>query len=95
MFQKDLRPLRHLIFTIVVMNADFLTTEQLLALLKQNPLRETECRMILPHRIGSTHYWYWDADARCFMHTRDWPFSPMDEREVMQWYGDCRWRIDQ
>ena len=77
------------------MNKDSITTQELLVYLKQNPFRETECRLLLGHRIGSTHYWYWDTDAHCFMHTRDWPFSSIREYEIMLWYSDCRWKIDQ
>lgn len=77
------------------MNSDSISTAELLAFLKQNPDRETECRLILNYEVGSTHYWYWDTSKRCFMHTRDWPFSPFSEKEVMKWYGDCTWKIEQ
>ena len=46
-------------------------------------------------RLGSTHYWYWDAQKRTFMHTRDWPFSPISESEVKEWYGKSKWKIEQ
>ncbi|WP_302428222.1 hypothetical protein [uncultured Prevotella sp.] len=54
-----------------------------------------ECRLYLGHRLGSTHYWYWDAQKRTFMHTRDWPFSPISESEVKEWYGNSKWKIEQ
>ena len=59
------------------------------------PLLHLECRLYLGHRLGSTHYWYWDAQKRTFMHTRDWPFSPISESEVKEWYGNSKWKIEQ
>ena len=35
-----------------------------------------------------------DSQERMFMHTRDWPFSPVSESEILKWYGRSRWRIE-
>ena len=53
------------------MNKEWITTAELIAYLKAHPDDEKECRLYLDHRLGSTHYWYWDAQKRTFMHTRD------------------------
>ncbi len=76
-------------------NKEWITTAELIAYLKAYPDDEKECRLYLGHRLGSTHYWYWDAQKRTFMHTRDWPFSPISESEVKEWYGNSKWKIEQ
>ena len=81
--------------SIKTMNKEWITTAELIAYLKAHPDDEKECRLYLGHRLGSTHYWYWDAQKRTFMHTRDWPFSPISESEVMEWYGNSKWKIEQ
>ena len=92
----DLRPLlSHYNKRIKTMNKEWITTAELIAYLKAHPDDEKECRLYLGHRLGSTHYWYWDAQKRTFMHTRDWPFSPISESEVMEWYGNSKWKIEQ
>lgn len=53
------------------MDKKSITTQELLVLLKYNPFREVEFLWVLGHRITSTHYWYFDSNLRCFMHTRD------------------------
>ena len=30
-----------------------------------------------------------------FMHTRDWPPSSIRESEIIDRYGDCKWKIEQ
>ena len=77
------------------MNKEWITTTELIAYLKAHPDDDKECRLYLGHRLGSTHYWYWDAQKRTFMHTRDWPFSPISESEVKEWYGNSKWKIEQ
>lgn len=77
------------------MEKEYLTTSELLAYLKQHPDCETKCRLLLGHGLGSTHYLYWDSNQLCFMHTRDWQFSPLTENEVTEWYDNCKWRIEQ
>ena len=92
----DLRPLlSHYNKRIKTMNKEWITTAELIAYLKAHPDDEKECRLYLGHRLGSTHYWYWDAQKRTFMHTRDWPFSPISESEVKEWYGNSKWKIEQ
>ena len=92
----DLRPLlSHYNKRIKTMNKEWITTAELIAYLKAHLDDEKECRLYLGHRLGSTHYWYWDAQKRTFMHTRDWPFSPISESEVMEWYGNSKWKIEQ
>lgn len=92
----DLRPLlSHYNKRIKTMNKEWITTAELIAYLKAHPDDEKECRLYLGHRLGSTHYWYWDAQKRTLMHTRDWPFSPISESEVMEWYGNSKWKIEQ
>ena len=92
----DLRPLlSYYNKSIKTMNKEWITTAELIAYLKAHPDDEKECRLYLGHRLGSTHYWYWDAQKRTFMHTRDWPFSPISESEVMEWYGKSKWKIEQ
>lgn len=92
----DLRPLlSYYNKRIKTMNKEWITTAELIAYLKAHPDDEKECRLYLGHRLGSTHYWYWDAQKRTFMHTRDWPFSPISESEVMEWYGNSKWKIEQ
>lgn len=73
-------------------NKEWITTAELISYLKAHPDDEKECRPYLGHRLGSTHYWYWDAQKRTFMHTRDWPFSPISESEVKEWYGNSKWK---
>lgn len=77
-----------------IMQKEWISTPELLAYLKGHRDDEVECRLYLGNGIGSTHYWYWDSQSRLFMHTRDWPFSPFTEQEVMEYYGGCRWVID-
>lgn len=92
----DLRPLLSYYNKLIKeMNKEWITTAELIACLKAHPDDEKECRLYLGHRLGSTHYWYWDAQKRTFMHTRDWPFSPISESEVMEWYGNSKWKIEQ
>ena len=76
------------------MEKEWITTSELLGFLKSHPDDEFACRLYLGYRLGSTHYWYWDSQERMFMHTRDWPFSPVSESEVLKWYGKNRWRIE-
>lgn len=73
---------------------EWITTSELLGFLKSHPNDEFTCRIYLGYRLDSTHYWYWDSQERMFMHTRDWPFSPVSESEVLKWYGKNRWRIE-
>lgn len=56
---------------------------------------QSECRLYLGHRLGSTHYWQWNSQEQTFMHTRDWPPSSIRESEVTERYGDCKWKIEQ
>ena len=96
LYPFDLRPLlSYYNKSIKTMNKEWITTAELIAYLKAHPDDEKECRLYLGHRLGSTHYWYWDALKRTFMHTRDWPFSPISESEVMEWYGNSKWKIEQ
>lgn len=80
---------------MTIMDKKILTTAELVVFLKQNADRETECRLILAHGVGSTHYWYWDSAKKCFMHTRDWPFSPYSQKDVLEYFSDCKWILDQ
>lgn len=75
-------------------NKEWITTAELIAYLKAHPDDEKECRLYLGHRLGSTHYWYWDAQKRTFIHTRDWPFSPISESEVKECYGNINGRLN-
>lgn len=76
------------------MEKEWITTSELLAFLKSHPDDEFTCQLYLGYRLGSTHYWYLDSQERTFMHTRDWPFSPVSESEILKWYGKSRWRIE-
>lgn len=76
------------------MEKEWITTSELLGFLKSHPEDEFTCQLYLGYRLSSTHYWYWDSQERMFMHTRDWPFSPVSEGEILKWYGKCRWRIE-
>ena len=77
------------------MDRESLTTAELIAFLKENPYMEIECRLLLGHKLGATHYWYWDPKAQCLMHTRDWHFTPVSEYDAVASYERCWWRIDQ
>lgn len=76
------------------MNQNWITTAELMTYLKHHPNEEKECRLYLGHRMGATHYWYWDSQSRTFMHTRDWPFYAISEKNVVETYGNCQWCID-
>lgn len=100
-FAIDLRPLQptnHYCLTInfnLFMDREWITTSELLAYLKAHPDDEKECRLYLGHRLGSTHYWQWSSQEQTFMHTRDWPPSSIRESEIIDRYGDYKWKIEQ
>ncbi|EKC44035.1 glutathione peroxidase 6, partial [human gut metagenome] len=54
-----------------------------------------ECRLSLGYGLGSTHYWYWDPKTNMFMHSRDWDFEPYTASQVVKWYGEGKWKIEQ
>lgn len=45
--------------------------------------------------LGSTHYWYWTPKTNMFMHSRDWDFEPYTASQVVKWYGEGKWKIEQ
>ena len=49
----------------------------------------------LGYGLGSTHYWYWDPETNMFMHSRDWDFEPYTASQVVKWYGEGKWKIEQ
>ena len=57
--------------------------------------KEKECRLSLGYGLGSTHYWYWDLKTNMFMHSRDWDFEPYTASQVVKWYGEGKWKIEQ
>ena len=63
--------------------------------LKEHPNKEKECRLSLGYGLGSTHYWYWDPETNMFMHSRDWDFEPYTASQVVKWYGEGKWKIEQ
>lgn len=83
-----------LILILFSMNDEWISTKELIAFLMAHPDDERECRLYLGGNVGSTHYWYWDSAKRCLMHTRDWPFCDMSVGEAVEWYGNCRWRVE-
>mgnify|MGYP003190490605 CR=1 FL=1 len=50
---------------------------------QKNMFFQSECRLYLGHRLGSTHYWQWSSQEQTFMHTRDWPPSSIRESEII------------
>lgn len=77
------------------MEKQWISTIELLNYLKEHPDKEKECRLSLGYGLGSTHYWYWDPKTNMFMHSRDWDFEPYTASEVVKWYGEGKWKIEQ
>lgn len=77
------------------MNSNWISTEELIVFLKNHPNVEKECRLYIGNRLGSTHYWYWDSSTRSLMHTRDWPFYEISEKNALEYYCNCKWKIEQ
>ena len=77
------------------MEKQWISTIELLNYLKEHPNKEKECRLSLGYGLGSTHYWYWDPETNMFMHSRDWDFEPYTASQVVKWYGEGKWKIEQ
>ena len=77
------------------MEKQWISTIELLNYLKEHPDMEKECRLYLGNGLGSTHYWFWDSKTNMFMHSRDWDFEPYTASEVVKWYGEGKWMIEQ
>lgn len=77
------------------MEKKWISTVELLNYLKEHPNKEKECRLNLGYGLGSTHYWFWDSKTNMFMHSRDWDFEPYTASEVVKWYGEGKWKIEQ
>ena len=79
----------------VPLSPPFQAIPSLVNYLKEHPNKEKEYRLSLGYGLGSTHYWYWDPKTNMFMHSRDWDFEPYTASQVVKWYGEGKWKIEQ
>jgi hypothetical protein len=86
--QMDLRPLPKK----VMEKKGWITTEQMLHALKNDPDNEQEYALNLGGKVlRSTHWFVYDTEKRMFGHTRDWPYDWFSETDILSCYSGCEW----
>lgn len=78
------------------MQTEWISTLELIAFLKAHHDEEKKCLLYLGSHFYSTHSWLWDTGKHKFNLTHDNPFSrstSLTEQEVLDWYGNSKWRI--
>ena len=71
---------------------EWITTEQMLHALKNDPDNEQEYSLNLGGKVlRSTHWFVYDLEKRMFVHTRDWPYDWFSETEILEYYSGCEW----
>ena len=74
------------------MEKTWITTEQLLQTLKNNPDREFEYNVyVAGGALRSTHFFLYDSQEKLFGHTRDWPYDWFSELEFLEYFEGWRW----
>lgn len=74
---------------------NWITTTELERFLIAHPNIEYECRMYISSGIVSTHWWYFDSERQCFRHSHDIKYSNVSRHELLSYYKDCLWKIEQ
>ena len=88
MIQKDLRPLPKK----GMEEKKWITTEQMLEALKNDPDNEQEYNLSLGGGfLRSTHWFVYNSKKNLFGHTRDWPYDWFSEAEILEYYSGCLW----
>ena len=68
---------------------EWITTEQMLYALKNDPDNEQEYSLNLGGKVlRSTHWFVYDLEKRMFGHTRDWPYDWFSETEILEQFFD-------
>ncbi len=71
----------------------WITTEQMLEALKNDPDNEHEYSLSLCGGVlRSTHWFVYYSEKNMFGHTKDWPYDSFSESEVLERYSGCLWR---
>lgn len=74
------------------MEKKWITTEQMLELLKNDPDNEHEYNLAIAGGIlRSTHWFVYNSEKKMFGHTRDWPYDWFSESELLEYYAGCQW----
>lgn len=74
------------------MENDWITTEQMLEALKNDPDNEQEYNLdVAGGLLSSTHWFVYDSKKKAFGHTRDWPYIWYPERVILEDYAGCWW----
>ena len=70
----------------------WITTEQMLEALKNDPDNEHEYNLSLAGGVlSSTHWFVYNSKKNLFGHTRDWPYDWFSEAEILEYYSGCLW----
>lgn len=75
------------------MEKKWISTEQLLEALKNDPFNEHEYNLAIAGGgvLRSTHWFIYDSKKQLFGHTRDWPYDWFSESELLEYYAGCCW----
>ena len=74
---------------------EWITSIELGRFLMAHPDEEFECRLRIGYGLVSTHWWYFDSEHRHFLHSRETDDSIVTQREFLEYFGNCFWRIEQ
>ena len=74
------------------MEKKWITTEQMLEALKNDPDNEHEYNLSLVGGfLSSTHWMVYDSETRMFGHSRDIHYNWYSEAEFLEMYSGCQW----
>ncbi len=73
----------------------WMTTEQMMEALRNDPDNEHEYTHYLGGCLRSTHWWYYDAAKNEFCDSTDWnSYTHLTEEDVLEIYSGHKWRRD-
>ena len=74
------------------MEKKWITTEQVLEALKNDPNNEHEYDLLIAGgSLMSTHLFYFDSEKNLFGHTTNCQNDWFSESELLEFYGGCHW----
>ena len=89
MFPIDLRPLPKK----AMEEKKWITTEQMLEELKNDPDNEHVYNLsLVVGLLSSTHWFVYDSEKHLFGHTTAWPYDWLSEAKILEHYSGCMWR---
>lgn len=73
----------------------FITTLELVSLLKSTPDVEYECHLSIGHGITSPHWWFFDSKCQRFQHLLSTSYYSISQEEFLLTYRNCLWYINE